>query len=339
MTFGYSSSPLPADLSRLVSSADQLCNVEMFTRQSGPGAGSPVLEVHNPKGISFEVLADRCMDIGWADAYGIPLGWRSSRGNIASGFVEPTGDGWCRTFPGGLLSTCGLESTGLASSVGNRKYGLHGRIGHIPVDNLTWKLDRSASGSTCIVIDGDALEAGLGSPSLRLHRTISADIESPRLVVEDTVENLGFSLAGHMMRHHITLGYPIIQPGSVVTSQSVICGHRGDDGVNGRSLPWTLGACDAPQDEEVYYCNPTQPDQCKTTVTSPLDQSLTVVQDVDSWPMLVLWRDASPGVNVFAIEPSTSKDGGRWQAERDGEVIWLEPGSIRHYHTEIYMEL
>src|SRR5690606_29592682 len=108
MGFGADSVALAPGLRRLVGAADQLVTVTKAVLDEGPGWGSPILTVRNPGGISFDVLLDRAMDIGWADAVGVPLAWRSPRGPVSSARYEPQGAGWVRTFAGGLLSTCGL---------------------------------------------------------------------------------------------------------------------------------------------------------------------------------------------------------------------------------------
>ena len=38
---------------------------------------------------------------------------------------------------------------------------------------------------------------------------------------------------------------------------------------------------------------------------------------------------------AMALEPSTNRDAGRWDARERGELLWLEPGEIRPYDLEI----
>ena len=38
---------------------------------------------------------------------------------------------------------------------------------------------------------------------------------------------------------------------------------------------------------------------------------------------------------AMALEPSTNRDAGRWDASERGELLWLEPGEIRRYDLEI----
>jgi hypothetical protein len=332
MGFGPDSAPLDPEVRRLVGAVDQLVSVERLVRDDGPGRGAPVLLVRNPAGVSFEVLLDRAMDLGWADAAGLPLAWRSARGPVESSRYEPDGVGWVRTFGGGLLSTCGLAATGAPSTVDGVHHGLHGRIGHIPAENVRWGLVAD-EGELRVEITGDVVEAALGSPPVRLRRRIVASTVRPEIRVEDTVTNEGYAVAGHMFRHHLNLGYPIVRPGTVVTADAEPVGERDAPVGPTRTLPWTLDVAEAPVAETVLYCRPRPGATATTRVTAPDGAWVEIEQSSRSWPLLILWRDASPGVNVLGVEPSTSRDGGRSQAEREGEVVRLAPGESREYTT------
>ncbi|QGQ20816.1 DUF4432 family protein [Cellulomonas sp. JZ18] len=87
--------------------------------------------------------------------------------------------------------------------------------------------------------------------------------------------------------------------------------------------------------ETVLYCRPQPGPTAVVTVTAPDGPSVEVEQDTDGWPLLVLWRDPRPGVNVLGVEPSTSRDGGRAEAERDGELRVLAPGEQVRYRTRV----
>ncbi len=333
--FGADSVTLGPDLHRLVGAPDQLVSVDRLVRDEGPGRGAPVLLVRNPNGLSFEVLLDRALDLGWADAPGLPLAWRSAIGPVGSSRHEPDGLGWARSFGGGLLSTCGLATTGKPSDVGGTHYGLHGRIGHIPAENVRWGLVLDG-GELSVEITGDVVEAALGEAPLRLRRRILASTVRSALRVEDTVTNTGHSVAGHMFRHHLNLGYPLVQPGTVVTATAEPVGERDRPDGPSQRLPWVLDVgSEAVEPETVLYCRPLTRPTATVTVTAPGGTWCEIEQTTQTWPLLLLWRDASPGVNVLGVEPSTSRDGGRAQAERDDEVVWLPPGNSRAYVTSL----
>jgi hypothetical protein len=317
---------------RLVGSPAQLVRVDRAELTDGPAAGSPVLIVRNPQGVSFEVLLDRAMDIGWADASGLPLAWSAPRGRVASTRHEPHGAGWVQTFGGGLLSTCGLAATGMPSTVAGTEYGLHGRIGHIPAENVSWRLTSDRSGSL-IEITGEIVEAALGQPILRLTRTIRAWCQRPVIEVEDTVTNDGFVDAGHMYRHHINLGYPLVDEGAVLVTDAEAFERR--DGASAESLSdLSLAIADNAVDESVTYARSGK--SGSLTVNAPRrGVALTIEWSTATFPLLLAWRNASPGTNVLGIEPSTSRDGGRAEAANSAELITLAPGESRPYRTRM----
>ncbi|MFW2512823.1 DUF4432 family protein [Demequina sp. SO4-13] len=339
MGFGADSAALDPELSRMVGAPDQLISVERLVREDGPGRGAPVLVVRNPQGVSFDVLIDRALDLGWADAKGLPLAWRALRGPVESSRYEPHGFGWTRTFGGGLLTTCGLSATGMPSDVDGVHHGLHGRVGHIPAENVRWGLVVDGA-DLSVEITGDVVETSLGGPSLRLRRRIVASTVRPTLRVEDTVMNAGHSPAGHMFRHHLNLGYPLVGPGSTVNATAEPDGERDRVASTPTTLPWVLDiASSADEPETVLYCTPFSGPRATVTVTGADGAWCEIEQSTATWPFLLLWRDARPGVNVLGVEPSTSRDGGRARAENDAEVIWLEPGESRHYTTVVRVGL
>ncbi len=323
-------------LQKLTGSPEQLVKVERLTHEDGSARGTPILAIRNPQGFSFDVLIDRALDIGWADAHGNPIAWRPIQGTSASSRFEPHGNGWTQTFSGGLLTTCGLRSTGAPSTVNGKHYGLHGRIGHIPAQNVHWQFIEHLNEKS-IEITGTIIEAGLGEVPLVLNRKIIASTSQPKITISDTVSNAGFQTTGHMFRHHINLGYPLVAPGSTVATNAILIGTRDPVGKPIGHLPWHLELEEHPSPEIVAYFEPNG-EITTTVVKSPAGITFSVAQHNEDWPMLILWRDASPGVNVLGVEPATSKDSGRAQAEKDNEIILLEPGRVRNYRTTLTLE-
>lgn len=320
------------ELRRRIGSPEQLVRVDRGELTEGPAAGAPVLLVRNPGGVSFELLLDRALDVGWADALGIPLAWAAPAGRVASTRHEPVGTGWTRTFGGGLLSTCGLAATGAPSVVDGVSHGLHGRVGHLPAQNVRWRV-RGEGAQAHVEIRGDVVESALGAPELRMSRTVRAWLDRPVLEIEDLVINDGFTDAGHMFRHHLNLGYPLVDDEATIVTDATVVGVR--DGAPVASLrDLDLAVSAAPVDERVIYAD-SGPD-ARVTLRSPVaGAELEIVWSADTFPLLIAWRDASPGVNVLGIEPSTSRDAGRAHAQRTGELIVLGPQESRRYRTRL----
>jgi hypothetical protein len=193
--------------------------------------------------------------------------------------------------------------------------------------------DEPGSNDVAIEITGDVVEACLGQPTLRLHRTITAYVNRPELVIEDVVMNDSAQTAGHMFRHHLNFGYPLIGPDTVIQTDAQIVGDRDNNPAAPSDMPWTLDVSTTPTEEIVSYLQPPD-DHANVTIESTTHRVEVAFAKAD-FPWLVLWRDASPMVNVLGVEPSTSRDAGRAQASQDGELCLLTPGERRHYRTEI----
>ena len=121
-----------AELLRHVGHMDQLAGIRLVEAGDGKARGSRMLDVWTGTGLRLQVNADRALDISSCDYKGMPLSWRSPAGNVHPAYYEPQGIGWLRSFPGGLLTTCGLDQFGLPSQDGSTDLGLHGRISNTP---------------------------------------------------------------------------------------------------------------------------------------------------------------------------------------------------------------
>ena len=59
------------------------------------------------------------------------------------------------------------------------------------------------------------------------------------------------------------------------------------------------------------------------------------VFDINQLPHHTVWRMMGEGAYAMAMEPSTNRDAGRWDARERGELLFLEPGETRSYDLEI----
>ena len=52
-------------------------------------------------------------------------------------------------------------------------------------------------------------------------------------------------------------------------------------------------------------------------------------------PHHTVWRMMGEDTYAMAMEPSTNRDAGRWDAIKRGELVHLEPGEARAYDLEM----
>lgn len=327
-----------AEIVALVGDVGQLASVTWLSYEDGAARGSRLLQVRAAGGISFDVLVDRGLDIGWADVDGSPLAWRSPRGPTGPAFAEHTGNGWTRTFGGGLLTTCGMMSIGAPATDGDEDLGLHGRVSHLPAEEVSYSLEWEAD-DLDIVIRGRVVETSLGGPTLERRREIRTRVGIPELTVHDVVTNLGAVDAPHMYRFHANFGFPFLQPGDEICCRGQLNGWRSDAPVATR--PWTRIARPATEARpEVLYVTPepTSGASARAEVSVRRRRSaphLVLGWSRDTLPMLVVWKHQQTRTNVLALEPSTARDEGRPTARRTGELVTLRPDQSRTYRLHL----
>jgi Domain of unknown function (DUF4432) len=323
---------------------EQVAGIRLVEGGDGAERGVRMLRCWSGAGFEFEILVDRGFDIGGAWISGQPLAWLSPVGVVGPWYSEALGLGWFRGFPGGLVSTCGLDHTLLGgpddASVFNyphratETYGLHGRYTGLPARlagyGTTW------DGDDCVLwAEGEVLQAAVFGEQLLLRRRIEADLGGLSLRISDTVTNIGPTRCPHMLLYHCNIGFPVVDAGSELvypsgpgTCVSAACspGYQ--------RLTGPAGAFE----EECYeHDMRAGPDGLVAAAVVNRAAGLGVFQRYDgaTLPHHITWRQLGDVVYVVAMEPSTNRDAGRFDARDRGELIHLAPGETRRYRMEI----
>lgn len=332
------------ELARRTGRLEQVAGVRLVTLGDGPQRGVRVLEFRTGSGFEFDVIVDRAMDVGRCELYGRSLTWLAAPGVVAPWFTEPMGLGWFRAWGGGMLVTCGLDHTLLGGTDDAshfhqevkplEEYGLHGRVGFIPA-RLTGYGERWEGDECVLWAEGTVRQAAVYGESMELRRRIEARVGENRFTVRDEVENVGFDPVTHMQLYHVNVGWPVVDEGS----EYLIPAPPGTPVAPYPPEDYRRVRAPAPATPEQCWEHDVIPEAAGTVPVAVVNRRAGIgtyqVYVKQQLPFHTMWRMLGEGEYGIAMEPTTNRDAGRWDARERGELMYLAPGESRAYDLEI----
>lgn len=328
-------------LRKRLGSMSQLGGLKKYHLSNGRGDGVEAVDVRTGAGLSYTVLPGRGMDIAWTDYKGVPVSYMSNTGVSAGAYVEG-GMEWLRNFFAGLLTTCGLSNVGGPCSdthpvIGERTYGLHGRISNIPADQVCvhegWEEDKYV-----MSVSGKMTESIVHGETLSLQRTVSSVLGENVIRIHDVIENEGNVETPLMVLYHMNLGYPVLSEHArlLIAPSSV----KGASDLAEQEIdkyasfhPPVLG-----REERCYFHVVKENADGKTKVALINDElEIAVVFSYypKQLPCFTEWKMLNEGVYVLGIEPGNSNPIGRVNAREKGVLHTLAPGEKKVVDLEI----
>lgn len=322
---------LVSEVARRVGSLHQVAHIDHLTEAEGPRRGTRRIRLVTGGGLEVELHPDRAFDIGQVTFQGVPVAWVSPVGQTNPAFYDASGMEWLRTFGGGLMCTCGLDTFGPPSVDRGVAYPMHGRVGAIPGTLL-----RAEAVDGLLIVEGEIRQSKVFEENLVLHRRIEAQIGGSSLRVIDTVTNLGPSEAGHMVLYHCNVGWPLLDEAARLSIPSVQVTPRDEDAAAGVAR-WNL--VDPPERgyrEQVFIHDLGSPKRATVSVDNPhLGIRLDLSFDTSTLPGFHQWKMADEGHFVMGFEPNNCNwSGGRASARSAGVLPVLEPGESVRYDLE-----
>ena len=325
-------------IEKYVGDISQVCGVRRCILDDGPGRGMRVFDVRSGGGLTFSVLPDRGMDIGWCHFNDIPIGFISKTGMVAPQLCEYPGLGFMRGFTGGLLTTCGYTHMGAACVDEGKPLGLHGRATALPAENALaesyWE-----DGEYVLRMSGRMREAEVFGENIQFHREIKVMAGENRIVIRDELTNCGFEPQPLMLLYHVNFGHPLVGP----ETELLLSNATGVTPRDAAAKPG-VSACKAFQEpahqykEQVFYHH-MLPDSDGMAYAALRNKALDVCAKVkfsmDELPYLIQWKQMGEGDYVCGIEPATWRAEGREKARKQGELQMLAPDESRRFHVEI----
>lgn len=325
------------ELLRSTGRLSQMGGVSAFTCAEGRGKGTSTVRVRTATGLEFWVVLDRGLDIVEASYRGSSLCWHSPTGLVRPSFYDRQGLGWLGSFFGGLLTTCGLSTSGAPSTDRGEELGLHGSISNTPAEQTGWS--EEWDGEDCIFsVRGLMRESSVFGPNLVLQRTLTSSLRSSGFTLTDTVTNEGFDETPLMLLYHFNFGYPLLTAFSKVYAPSKDVTPV-NDWAEQRLQEWSIFEDPVPYQKERVYFHAMEPRDGKVSVVLVRDQStadfgVELRYDASTLPRFAQWKMSGEGHYVLGLEPANCRTLGRAWERQQGTLETLQPGESRQFNID-----
>jgi hypothetical protein len=325
------------ELEQRVGHLSQIAGVRLMQLLEGKETDVRTADVRSGSGLRFQISLDRGMDISVAEYKSMSLAWRSPQGDVHPSHFDPKGMGWLKSFPGGLMTGCGLTSAGAPCSDAGEELGIHGRLSNLPASDIQAKTEWN--GDQCVFkISGVIRENVIFKENLALYRTIEVELGKSIITVRDKVVNEGFRQAPLMMLYHINLGWPLLDDGAGVHLNARSMKPRDAEAEKGAASAARMPTPMAGYKEQVFYHDLIAEDNGFASAVlenRKLGLGLFVRYRQEELPKFIQWKMAAEGEYVLGFEPANCLVEGRAKERERGTLQFLEPGETREFLVHI----
>ncbi len=325
------------ELERHIGHLSQIAGVRLMELREGVEAGVRIAEVRSGSGLRFQITLDRGMDISLAEYKGNALAWRSPNGDVHPAHYDPRGLEWLRSFPGGLVTGCGLTHAGAPCMDDGEELGLHGRLSNTPASGVetktVWIDDH------CVFrVSGSLRENKLFGVNLVLHRDIETELGSSTFTIKDIVKNEGFRRSPLMLLYHANLGWPMVDEGAglLLNERSMV--PRDDEAKKGVATATKIPSPEPGYKEQVFFHDLIAGNDGLASAllaNRRLQLGLFVQYRQRELPKFTEWKMMGEGEYVLGMEPANCWVQGRAKERERGTLQFLEPGEEREFLVHI----
>lgn len=322
-----------------VGNIQQIGGARRVILDDGSSKGVSAIDVNTGAGLFFTVLPDRGLDISRATYKGINLVHLTANSVTHPAYYDAIGEGWLRSFYGGLVVTCGLTSFGPSVKDDSEELGLHGRYANTPArqvqDRSGWDGEKYR-----VEIAGIIEDSVLYGNKLRLTRKISTELGSKTININDKVENFGFKPSPFCILYHINPGFPLLDAGTELFVSATKTEPRDADAKKGLK-EWNKFSKPIhgfPSQVFFHKMKACQDGKaCAALINSQLGDGigLCVQFDPKELPVLNEWKNMQLGDYALGIDPANAPVLSRVELREKGLLQTLDPGEVRDITIEI----
>lgn len=296
----------------------QMYTLRRVTVAEGKAKGVGVIEVSTAGGLQVDILPDAGLDMGQVRYKGTNVTFISKNGYDSPAAIAPYETEFLKTFPGGMLYTCGLRSTGGAHRDGDEWHPLHGRYHSLAADQISAEVEDNV-----ITIKGTIRETSLFGHCLELKRTIRIPVFGTEITVSDQLTNLAHGPEEYALLYHCNFGYPLVSAQARLALPSVRkTTPRTPFASTGLGRETTFDAPIPGEEERVFF------HEDMAHEVSLLNEAVGIRMDLtwsDSLPILAHWRSMASGDYVCGLEPTNCYIMGRKFERENGTLPVLQP--------------
>ncbi len=298
----------------------QACSLRRVTISEGKGKGANLIEVATAGGLQVDILVDSGMDIGQVRYKGTNMTLITKNGYDSPARFSACENEFLKTFPGGLMYTCGLLSAGGGNRDNGEWHPLHGRYHGIPADHVAAYVEDDT-----VIIRGTVRETALFGEALELKRTIRIPVFGSAITVDDEITNQTPGSQEYMLLYHCNFGYPMVSEKAHLELPE-----------NRKTTPRSPYAATAVGKEHTFIAPvPGEEEQCffheqmerKVALVNPEVGAKMTLSWSETLPILVEWRTMASGDYGCGLEPTSSYINGRHGERENGTLPVLAPYS------------
>lgn len=296
----------------------QMYTLRRMTISEGKAKGTGVIEVCTAGGLQVDILPDAGLDIGQVRYKGTNVSFICKNGYDSPAAIMPYEMEFLNTFPGGMLYTCGLRSTGGANRDGNEWHPQHGRYHSLLAENICTEMVDNT-----IIIKGTVRESALFGHNLQLKRTITIPVFGTQITVSDELTNLAHSDEEYALLYHCNFAYPLVsEKAHLEFPENRKTTARTDFAKTGLGREHTFDA-PIPGEEERVFFHEDMP-HTVALVNESIHTKMTMTWS-ETLPVLAHWRSMASGDYVCGLEPTNCYIMGRKQERENGTLPVLKP--------------
>lgn len=296
----------------------QLYSVRRMTVSEGKAKGMDIIEVCTAGGLQADILPDTGLDIGQTRYKGTNVTFISKNGYDSTAAISPYENEFLNTFPGGLLYTCGLRTTGGAHRDGDEWHPLHGRYHSLLAENVCVDVEDNT-----IIIKGTMRETALFGHNLVLKRTIRIPVFGAEVTVSDELTNLTHAPEEYALLYHCNFGYPLIsEKAHVELPEKRKTSPRTPFAATGIGRETTFDVPTPGEEERVFFHEDMEHKAALVNESEHIRMDLSWSETL---PILAHWRSMASGDYVCGLEPTNCYIMGRKFERENGTLPVLNP--------------